>query len=85
MLCRKNIQVRYIGMIGSRDKVKNAVSRIKAASYAGNLIERVYAPIGLNIGKTTTQEIAVAIAAEILAVYNDVREVDFLSRMSANK
>ncbi|MBN2461381.1 MAG: XdhC family protein, partial [Candidatus Cloacimonetes bacterium] len=29
MLCRKNIQVRYIGMIGSRDKVKNAVSRIK--------------------------------------------------------
>ncbi len=80
-VCRKNLKVKYIGMIGSRAKTKYAINKIKEKNYEGNLIDSVYAPIGLNIGKTTTQEIAVAIAAEILAVYNGVEKIDFYSRI----
>ncbi|MBN1327634.1 MAG: XdhC family protein, partial [Candidatus Cloacimonetes bacterium] len=74
-ICSRNIQLRYIGMIGSAEKVGAAVSMIRQASYPGNLIERIYAPVGLNIGKTTVQEIAIAISAEVLAVYNDIPEI----------
>jgi xanthine dehydrogenase accessory factor len=74
-LCGKNVDVKYLGMIGSKIKVIKAVNNIKGKKYKGDLIEKIYAPIGLNIGKTTTQEIAIAIAAEILAVYNEVGNV----------
>ena len=77
-LCRRNLPVRYIGMIGSKIKVKQALDKIRSLPVEGNLIDEIHAPIGLNIGKSTTQEIAIAIAAEILAVYNDVKEVRFL-------
>lgn len=74
-LCKKNVDVKYLGMIGSKIKVAEAVNKIKEKNFEGNLIDKIYAPIGLNIGKTTTQEIAIAIAAEILAVYNDVGKI----------
>ncbi|MCD4796942.1 MAG: XdhC/CoxI family protein [Candidatus Cloacimonetes bacterium] len=74
-LCRKNINVKYIGMIGSTIKVEEAFKKIKGKKIKGNLLEKIYAPIGLNIGKTTTQEIAIAIVAEILAVYNGIEEI----------
>ncbi len=77
-ICRANHQVRYIGMIGSKIKVKEAVDKIRKHNYEGALIESIYAPIGLNIGKTTTQEIAISICAEILAVYNRKTSIDFL-------
>ena len=84
-VCKKNFNVKYIGMIGSRAKTAYAVNKIKEKKYKGNLIEKVYAPIGLNIGKTTTHEIAVAIAAEILAVYNGVQKIDFYSKIVREK
>ncbi|MCK4653838.1 MAG: XdhC family protein [Candidatus Cloacimonetes bacterium] len=74
-LCKKNVDVKYLGMIGSKIKVAEAVNKIKEKNFEGNLIEKIYAPIGLNIGKTTTQEIAIAITAEILAVYNEVGKI----------
>ena len=80
-ICKKNFNVKYIGMIGSKAKTEYAINKIKEKNYPGNLIDKVYAPIGLNIGKTTTQEIAVAIAAEILAVYNGVKKIDFYSNV----
>ncbi len=81
-ICKRNLQVKYIGMIGSRSKTAYAINKIKEKNYSGNLIDKVFAPIGLNIGKTTTHEIAVAIAAEILAVYNGITEIDFYSRIN---
>ncbi|MDP8269090.1 MAG: XdhC/CoxI family protein [Candidatus Tenebribacter davisii] len=78
-LCEKNVQLKYIGMIGSKIKAADAINRIKEKRYPGALIDKVHAPIGLNIGKTTTQEIAIAITAEILAVYNDITEIKSLS------
>jgi xanthine dehydrogenase accessory factor len=79
-ICANNLSAKYIGMIGSKTKVKQAVDKIKAQNYQHNLIDTIFAPIGLNIGKTTTQEIAIAIAAELLAVYNGVKEIGFLSK-----
>lgn len=77
-LCERNVQVKYVGMIGSKIKTNDAITRIKKEKYPGDLIKSVHAPIGLNIGKTTTQEIAIAITAEMLAVYNDVSEIHSL-------
>ena len=75
IICRHNIRVTYIGMIGSVEKAGKAIDAIRLKNYPGELIESVFSPIGLNIGKQTTQEIAIAIAAEILAVYNNVSEI----------
>jgi len=80
ILCKRDIQVKYVGMIGSKLKVAEAINKIKNNNYKSDLLNKLHAPIGLNIGKETTQEIAIAITAEILAVYNEVGTVDFLSR-----
>jgi xanthine dehydrogenase accessory factor len=71
-ICARGLPMKYIGMIGSRNKVAVTLDKVRAANHSGALVERVWAPIGLNVGRTTPQEIAVAIAAEILAVYNGV-------------
>ena len=60
--------VRYIGMIGSRAKCQTIFDHLHADGVAAEALERVYAPIGLELGGTTPQEIAVAILAEIIAV-----------------
>lgn len=78
VLCHRNAEAGYIGMIGSRIKVQQALDQIRAFRYNGDLIEKIHAPIGLNIGKTTTQEIAIAIAAEVLAVFNGVKAIKSL-------
>lgn len=59
---------RYIGMIGSRAKCQTLLEHIRAAGHSEASLARVYAPIGLDLGGTTPQEIAVAILAEIIAV-----------------
>jgi xanthine dehydrogenase accessory factor len=63
---------RYIGMIGSRRKVLAIYSELEKAGTARALFERVHAPIGLDIGATTPEEIAVAIVAEMIAVRRNV-------------
>ncbi len=75
-LAEKKINVKYIGMIGSKSKVQGTLAYIKKNGY--ELPKNLYAPIGLNIGKTTTSEISLAIAAEILAVFNNVKNINFL-------
>jgi xanthine dehydrogenase accessory factor len=58
---------KYIGMIGSRRKVKLIFDDLKAAGVAPELLERVHAPIGVGINAVTVPEIAVSIAAELIA------------------
>jgi xanthine dehydrogenase accessory factor len=60
--------VRYIGMIGSRAKCHTILKHLRAGGYGEEALGRVYAPIGLDLGGTSPQEIAVAILAEIIAV-----------------
>lgn len=61
--------LRYLGLIGSRAKVKRIYDvLVEDASVGIDQLEKVHAPIGLDIGAVTPQEIAVAIVAELIAV-----------------
>jgi xanthine dehydrogenase accessory factor len=61
-------QARYIGMIGSRRKVIAIHKELQREGLAAHRFERVHAPVGLDIGAITPEEIAVAITAELIAV-----------------
>ncbi|MFC1849726.1 XdhC family protein [candidate division CSSED10-310 bacterium] len=58
--------VRYIGMIGSRNKVKQTFEKLSKNQIEPAAIERVHAPIGLGIKAETPTEIAILIAAELV-------------------
>lgn len=58
----------YVGMIGSKTKIARMFSTLKEEGIDGSLLERVHAPIGLDIGAEGPSEIAVSIAAELIAV-----------------
>jgi xanthine dehydrogenase accessory factor len=60
---------KYVGMIGSRRRIKACFERFKnEEKIAEEVLARVYAPIGLDIGTETPEEIALAIMAEIVKV-----------------
>lgn len=59
---------RYIGMIGSRRRTTTIRERLKREGVEPELLRRVHAPIGLDIGAQTPEEIALAIMAEIVLV-----------------
>jgi xanthine dehydrogenase accessory factor len=61
-------EARYVGMIGSKRKVISIYRELQKEGMPGHLFERVHAPIGLDIGAITPEEIAVAITAEMIAV-----------------
>jgi xanthine dehydrogenase accessory factor len=56
----------YVGMIGSRRKVRTLLDRLRADGVDETLIRRVRSPIGLDIGAETPAEIAVSILAEVI-------------------
>ena len=58
----------YIGMIGSRRKVRDVFDRLRKRGVAEEKLSRVYAPLGLDIGADSPAEIAVSCVAEILSV-----------------
>lgn len=58
----------YIGMIGSRRKKLRIFEMMRAQGFEEHLLERVSAPIGLDIGAETPEEIAVSIIAEVVKV-----------------
>jgi xanthine dehydrogenase accessory factor len=62
----------YLGMIGSRKKVATAFQQLRAKGIGEESIKRVHAPIGISIGAETPEEIAVAIAAQLIAVRSGV-------------
>lgn len=59
---------RYVGMIGSRAKVARITEALLQDGAPAGWLEQVHAPIGLRIGAVTPEEIAVSIAAELVAV-----------------
>jgi xanthine dehydrogenase accessory factor len=61
-------QARYIGMIGSKRKTISIFRELTKEGLPAHLFERVHAPVGLDIGAITPEEIAVAITAELIAV-----------------
>ncbi len=61
-------RARYVGMIGSKRKVIEIFKTLKNEGIPEQLFDRVHAPVGLDIGAITPEEIAVAITAELIAV-----------------
>ena len=61
-------EARYVGMIGSRRKIVTIYKELREEGLAEKLFEGVYAPIGLDIGALTPEEIGVAVCAELIAV-----------------
>ena len=60
--------VGYIGMIGSRRKVRRVFDQLKGGGISDELLAQIYAPVGLDIGADSPAEIAVSVLAEILIV-----------------
>ena len=58
----------YIGMIGSKRKRETIYANLLADGYKQSDIDRVYSPIGMDIGAETPEEIAVSITAEMIKV-----------------
>jgi xanthine dehydrogenase accessory factor len=65
-------QAHYIGMIGSKRKTIEIFRQLTEEGLSPQLFERVHAPVGLDIGAGTPEEIAVAITAELIAVRRQV-------------
>jgi xanthine dehydrogenase accessory factor len=61
-------RLRYVGLIGSRAKVKRIFDALLEEGIDADALRAVHAPIGLDIGAITPQEIAVSILAELIAV-----------------
>ncbi len=61
-----NSRARYIGMIGSRNRVKLVFREMIRQGYPEGKLLRIHAPIGLEIGAETPEEIAVSIMAEVI-------------------
>jgi xanthine dehydrogenase accessory factor len=59
---------RYIGMIGSKKKVLAAMRHLHARGVPLDRLKSVHAPIGLEIGAVTAEEIAVSIVAQLIRV-----------------
>jgi xanthine dehydrogenase accessory factor len=61
-------EARYIAMIGSKRKVIGVLREFEKEGLPREQFERIYAPMGLEIGAITPEEIAVSVAAEMIAV-----------------
>ena len=59
---------RYIAMIGSKRKVIGVVKELEKEGVPRNLLERIFAPMGLEIGAISPEEIAISVVAEMIAV-----------------
>ncbi len=58
---------RYVGMIGSKRKTITIFKELQQEGLPAHLFDRVHAPVGLDIGAITPEEIAVSITAELIA------------------
>ncbi|VAW40784.1 hypothetical protein MNBD_GAMMA01-245 [hydrothermal vent metagenome] len=65
-----SLEFKYLGMMGSDNKVKVMFSDLLEAGFSQSQLDMVSAPIGIDINSRTTQEIAVSIAAEIIKIKN---------------
>jgi len=58
----------YIGMIGSRKKNATVFQHLEERGISAQELKKIHAPIGIDIGAQTPEEIAVSIIAEIIQV-----------------
>lgn len=68
-----NKRFKYIGMLGSKEKIATLFQGMIADGFDKDQIARVYAPIGIDIKSETTQEIAISVAAQLIRAKNQNR------------
>ena len=66
---------RYIGMIGSKRKVLSTYKALEADGFKPEEFDRVFAPMGLEVGALSPEEIAVSITAELVAVRSNAGSI----------
>jgi len=77
---------RYIGMIGSKRRIKSVFELLeKEQGIAPATFERVYAPIGLDVGAENPAEIAISIIAEIIKVQRGGRATSLSDALRTNR
>jgi xanthine dehydrogenase accessory factor len=62
---------RYLGMIGSKTKVATVLQQLRAKGVSEDIIKKIQSPIGISFGAHTPAEIAISIAAEMVAERNN--------------
>lgn len=65
---RRPVHLPYIGMVGSRRRVRAALEQLAREGVPQEELRRIHAPIGIDIGAETPEEIAVSIAAELVLI-----------------
>ncbi|TGE39318.1 XdhC/CoxI family protein [Desulfosporosinus fructosivorans] len=76
--CLKKVIYRpagYIGMIGSRRRVKALLAELLEEGFPSERLQSIYSPIGLKIGAETPEEIALCILGEIIQVQKDLNKL----------
>jgi xanthine dehydrogenase accessory factor len=73
-------EYRYVGLIGSRSKIRTTLEKLKAAGLQAP--DYLYAPVGLKIGGDTPAEIAISIAAEVVAVVHGAEATHMRSTLN---
>ena len=68
----------YVGMIGSRSKVRLVMDTLEAKGFSKEQLSEVHAPIGLPIGGETPKEVAVSIISQLIQVRNKEQSGSYL-------
>lgn len=76
-------KLRFLGLLGSRPKMAHVFDELQRRGVAHETLSRVHAPLGLEIGAETPQEIAVSILAEMIAVRRGVSPAQARSMKTA--
>lgn len=63
-------QFRYVGLLGSKNKIEKMFTDYRAEGVPDSLLQPIHAPVGIAIHSQTPEEIAISIAAEIIRVKN---------------
>ena len=65
--------IKYLGLMGSTKKIETIFGRLKQKGFTEEQLKKIYAPIGYPINSETPAEIAVSIAAQVVAVKNGAK------------
>ena len=66
-----DLSYQYIGMIGSKKRINWVYQDLQESGISRHQLEKIHAPIGLEIGALTPEEIAISIGAELIRVYRE--------------
>ncbi len=65
-----NKKLRFLGLLGSQKKIEKMLADYQAAGIPPEQLQRLHAPVGVPINSQTPEEIAISIAAQLIAVKN---------------